>query len=115
MFSVAITKDKNLWRDVKIDDSRKRLVADNSICECIHAAAVSASDQPAVSSNCQEILCIAANLFPLCGGKASKEARMDKFFAALGVDPQSTIPISHLPRTRLQNICKWQNTVKDTC
>ena len=45
MFSVAITKDKNLWRDVKIDDSRKRLVADNSICECIHAAAVSASAQ----------------------------------------------------------------------
>ena len=42
----------------------------------------------AVSSNCQEILCIAANLFPLCGGKASKEARVDKFIAALRVDPQ---------------------------
>ena len=29
-----------------------------------------------------------ANLFPLCGGKGRWEAGMDKFIAALRVDPQ---------------------------
>ena len=33
---------------------KEAAIEDNSICECIHAAAVSAR---AVSSNCQEVLC----------------------------------------------------------
>ena len=46
-----------------------------------------------------------ANLFPLCGGKASKEAGMDKFIAALGGDPQYQYHIClQNTQTKFQNI-----------